>query len=640
MNSNSWRDVAARLEAFAEGHYQIQRFSVGEIGDIDKQQLDATYPLMFAIHPNITPVNGALNYALEIVFVDLARDFEEKGTNQVQVISDLARIALDLISEIKNGTVLFGDEVAVVGNQAQIDTGAQQFNNNLCVARLTFSLEIPFEWNACEIPADYAPGGSGQLPGGGYPSWCDKLIYCPVIIQILADLNNKLEFVSVDGVTIVGDGTPGNPLEAVGGGGGGSGTVTSVDVTADGDAINPTGGPVTTSGAINLEFNGASTDYIDGEGNLQAFPAIPTGTVESVTGESVDITDPANPVVNAWPLAGTGTDLANGTIEVDSGYDEYLIKQVTTAEQFGVAFSSFVKGCALSCVDTATSSVYEVVAKNGRSEIVTTSGSDSSSFSVVKNAFSDSATYPVTNFINSKRWNFNGIAAPTLTDDGTLGYGIDSGFIHDGTLYICQDATTGAAVWVAQGGGSAITLETDGTPNGSQALLNLIGGTNIALSDDGLGNVTIDQTGEENYIVLSSNFDVTSAAETDITPFTFALEANSVYIVKIDLALQCSGTSGMQFGFKTPVDATMKLGHRGRTSAATLMSNLGNLYTGNTGLINSTFQNAASAAGDYIGRLTIRTVTAGTFQMTMASVIGAQTSTVRDLSTLAWKKIS
>jgi hypothetical protein len=83
--------------------------------------------------------------------------------------------------------------------------------------------------------------------------------------------------------------------------------VTSIDVTADGDAITPTGGPVTSSGAINIEFNGAATDYIDGEGNLQTFPTIPTGTVESVTGDSVDNTDPDNPVVNAIPLAGTTT---------------------------------------------------------------------------------------------------------------------------------------------------------------------------------------------------------------------------------------------------------------------------------------------------------------------------------------------
>lgn len=49
------------------------------------------------------------------------------------------------------------------------------------------------------------------------------------------------------------------------------------------------------------------------------------------------------------------------------------------------------------------------------------------------------------------------------------------------------------------GSGSGPTLETDGTPNGSQTLLNLISGTNITLTDDGLGGVTIAASGSGSY---------------------------------------------------------------------------------------------------------------------------------------------
>jgi hypothetical protein len=45
------------------------------------------------------------------------------------------------------------------------------------------------------------------------------------------------------------------------------------------------------------------------------------------------------------------------------------------------------------------------------------------------------------------------------------------------------------------GGGGALSLETDGVANGDQTLLNLISGTGITLTDDGLGGVTIDATG-------------------------------------------------------------------------------------------------------------------------------------------------
>lgn len=39
---------------------------------------------------------------------------------------------------------------------------------------------------------------------------------------------------------------------------------------------------------------------------------------------------------------------------------------------------------------------------------------------------------------------------------------------------------------------SGITLETNGTPNGNQTLLNLVAGTNMTITDDGLGNITFD----------------------------------------------------------------------------------------------------------------------------------------------------
>jgi len=45
---------------------------------------------------------------------------------------------------------------------------------------------------------------------------------------------------------------------------------------------------------------------------------------------------------------------------------------------------------------------------------------------------------------------------------------------------------------IGLGGSSGLSLETDGTPNGIQTLLNLAAGTNITLTDNGLGTVTID----------------------------------------------------------------------------------------------------------------------------------------------------
>ena len=53
-----------------------------------------------------------------------------------------------------------------------------------------------------------------------------------------------------------------------------TGTVTSVSLTETGDALAITGSPVTSSGTINIAGAGASTDYINGELNLVAFPTL------------------------------------------------------------------------------------------------------------------------------------------------------------------------------------------------------------------------------------------------------------------------------------------------------------------------------------------------------------------------------
>ena len=52
------------------------------------------------------------------------------------------------------------------------------------------------------------------------------------------------------------------------------GTVTSVGLTETGDALTITNSPITSSGDINIAGAGASTDYINGELNLVAFPAV------------------------------------------------------------------------------------------------------------------------------------------------------------------------------------------------------------------------------------------------------------------------------------------------------------------------------------------------------------------------------
>ena len=76
---------------------------------------------------------------------------------------------------------------------------------------------------------------------------------------------------------------------------GGGGSVNSVGLAAP-SAFTVTNSPVTTSGVLTLTGAGATTDYIDGTGALQAFPSIPSvpanivETVDTQNGTYIDMT--------------------------------------------------------------------------------------------------------------------------------------------------------------------------------------------------------------------------------------------------------------------------------------------------------------------------------------------------------------
>jgi len=101
---------------------------------------------------------------------------------------------------------------------------------------------------------------------------------------------------------------------------GSNGTVTSVAVTESGDSLNITGSPITTSGTINIGFNGTNLQYINGAGDLTTFPTLLS---------SVGLSMPSAFNVSNSPLT------ANGTIGVTgAGYASQYIRGDGTLADF------------------------------------------------------------------------------------------------------------------------------------------------------------------------------------------------------------------------------------------------------------------------------------------------------------------
>lgn len=81
----------------------------------------------------------------------------------------------------------------------------------------------------------------------------------------------------------------------------------------------------------------------------------------------------------------------------------------------------------------------------------------------------------------------NALANSKLLGSGATGIGAPYEEITLGSNLSMVGSTLNAA--------AGVTLKTNGTNNGSQVILNLIGGSNVTLTDDGVGGITIALTG-------------------------------------------------------------------------------------------------------------------------------------------------
>ena len=206
--------------------------------------------------------------------------------------------------------------------------------------------------------------------------------------------------VAVDGVTITGNGTTADPLVAVGGGGG------AISVEEEGVEVTPI--------ATTLNFTGAGvTASLTSPGVVEV--NVPGGG--GAVGTLQEVTDLGNSTTNDIDF------IANAGLSFDNG--AFFRKGTTDAGNGGA------KGTAQIC-----SISYELKWEAGRL------------YYMEQDGFT----------IRDVTHNFTFV--PQVTDDSTKGFVAGSRWsLDDGTVYLCSDATIGAAVWavVAVGGVTSVT---------------------------------------------------------------------------------------------------------------------------------------------------------------------------------------
>jgi hypothetical protein len=165
-NVQSYNALIDRFKAFASGHFILKRFSHGQIEVSDLEKF-GEYPFMHVIPSNVTYAKGMKTFSFQIVLADLPRDKEDKSEYQREALSDLQRIAEDLIAEITNHRVLFGDLITV--NNVSLEPFLEEFQHTLTGWTVSLDLLVPYYWDACSIPAEWndffesGSGGTGSI---------------------------------------------------------------------------------------------------------------------------------------------------------------------------------------------------------------------------------------------------------------------------------------------------------------------------------------------------------------------------------------------------------------------------------------------------------------------------------------------
>lgn len=261
----SYNVLIERFRAFAAGHYLIKQFTHGHPSVIDIEK-GLEFPWMHVFPVEVEPRPGSRLYSFVVTFADLPRDKETPTEYEREIISDCIKLAEDLVAEIQNGLVLFGPTVELEGSPS-IEVFIQEYSQTLTGVNLAITLSVPWDWSACDIPADWTVGGSGSGGSGGGVGLVLKTNGVNNAVQSLLNLQQGTNITLVD----QGNGTV--LISASGGGGGGG--VSSVGLSMP-SGFSVANSPITSSGTLAVTANGTSSDYLDGTGAVQPFPTIPT----------------------------------------------------------------------------------------------------------------------------------------------------------------------------------------------------------------------------------------------------------------------------------------------------------------------------------------------------------------------------
>jgi hypothetical protein len=597
FNNISYNVVVERFKVFAEGHFLIKRFTHGQIDqtDLDKDQ---QFPWMHLAPVEVRAAAGARVFTFDVVFADIPRDKEDKTDYQKESISDCIRLAEDLISEIQNGLTVFGDLVEVDG-ESSITPFIEEWTHTLSGCTLAISLSVPNNYDACDIPADWSFGGSGS---GTPPTPITSLVLR--VNNVDNVVQNVLDLIDGDDVTIedLGDGRV--RVNSTGGGGGGTLVSTAYNAnhtTATGnqyavgdrvwyngnvyaciaanDAILPTNATYWSLLGAGFRLRQSPVDYNATTGDFQILnkPTIPTATSQLTNDSGFIVIGDVPPQVNSdWNAVSGVEEILNkptlATVATSGQYTD-LLSLPTIPTQLDDLTDVFINAGTLangqSLIYDSGSGYFKNDDLPGGGTVTSVGLTMPAAFTVVGSPVTTSGTLAVTGAGNGAQY-VDGTGAlqtfPSVGSGTVTSVGLTSS--TSGVTVASSPVTTSGnitlAIATATTSQNGLLSSTDWTTfNSKQASIGLTTvGTNLATlpnpsavrylrinADNTATALTIEQLRSDigvtngGYAVLSSDFTTVGVAFQNVTGLSFAVTAGKTYKWRATILMQATAVT-------------------------------------------------------------------------------------------------
>jgi hypothetical protein len=324
----------------------------------------------------------------------------------------------------------------------------------------------------------------------------------------------------------------------------GGGTVTSVQLSSPGNALQFTGGPITSSGTIAINFQGDTDDYINGEGDIIAISTLPfSNNAGTVT--SVQVAVPSALSVSGGPITSSGTITISGAGTTSQFIDGTgALQTITTGDITGVTAGTGLSGGGTSgsvtvSVDYLGSDNFILAASDktaitvaSTDQLVLSDATDSNVGRITVSQLQSAIGGGTVTSVAASAANGLTVTGSPITTSGTLAFGISAGGIANDRL--ANSTISGVAL------GSNLANLTSGN-----------GLTMTAYNGSTARAVAVDYT---------TSGIIADAADAEGT----ALDADSIFLAQVDSStavqrhlvddLPFSNNSGTVTSIATPTD--------------------------------------------------------------------------------------